>query len=80
MAELMQPDQKESRICSDALADEGYVLMLASTGKVAKCTAGSPVYGVAFADTKNKVTGTAEAEKPVAILKAGSKAKVQYAI
>jgi len=80
MSEMQTPAQKESRICGDALDDEGYVLMLNNDGTVSKCTAGSPAYGVGFADTKNKVNGTAEADKPVAIVKKGAKAKVQYAV
>jgi len=68
----------ESRECTDALDDEGYVLMLASTGKVAKCTAGSPAYGIAYKSTKNPVTGTAEANKQVAIVRAPKEAYVQY--
>lgn len=77
MAERQTPEQKESRICSDALDDEGYVLMLASTGKVALCTAGSPAYGVGYKSTKNLVTGVAAINKPVAIVKKGSIAKVK---
>ena len=78
MSEEQDPSQYESRETTDALDDSGYVLMLANTGKVALCTAGSPAYGVAIADTKNKVTGVAAANKQVGILKKGAKAKVQY--
>ena len=77
MAEVMGAEAMESRECTDALDDEGYVLALASTGKVAKCAAGGAVYGIAYKSTKNPVSGTAEANKPVAIVRKPKKAKVQ---
>jgi len=63
---------------TDALDDEGYIMKLADTGKVAKCAAGDPVFGIAFKSTKNPVTGTAEANKQVAILQTPKYAYVQY--
>jgi len=64
--------------CTDALDDEGYVLMLASTGKVAKATAGAAAFGIALTSTKDKVTGTATANKQVAVLQTPKYAYVQY--
>jgi len=80
MAEFLGAEAMESRECTDALDDEGYVLALASTGKVAKCAANGAVYGVGYKSTKNPVTGTAEANKQVAIIRAPKQAYVQYAI
>lgn len=77
MSQTMGAEEMESRECTDALDDEGYVLMIASTGKVAKATAGSPVYGIAYKSTKDPITGIATANKHVAIVRASKKAKVQ---
>jgi len=78
MAEVMGAEAMESRICTDALDDEGYVLGYpGSAGKVAKALAGGKVYGIAYKSTKNPVTGTAEANKAVAIIRAPKIAKVQ---
>jgi hypothetical protein len=52
--------------------------MLASTGKVAKATAGAAAFGIALTSTKDKVTGTATANKQVAVLQAPKYAYVQY--
>ena len=81
MAETMGAEDRESRICSDALDDEGYVLGYpSSTGVVAKCAAGAKAYGIAFMSTKNPVTGVATANMPVAIVRKPKKAKVQYRV
>jgi len=80
MAETMGAEARESRECTDALDAEGYVLALATTGKVAKCAAGGKAYGVAYKSTKHPVTGTAQSNKQVAIIKAPKKANVLYAI
>ena len=79
MAEVLGAEANESRICSEALDDEGYVLGYpdATTKKVAKCAAGGKAYGIAYKSTKNIITGTAEADKAVAIIRAPKKAKVK---
>ena len=64
--------------CTDALDDEGFVLTLASTGKVAKAVAGGAAFGVAFTSTKDKVTGTAVANKQVGVVQTPRYAYVQY--
>jgi len=54
----------------DALDDSGYVLTFGTAaGKVKKATASDVVLGFAFASTKNPVTGTAEANKMVGVIK-----------
>lgn len=79
MAEVLGAEAMESRECTDALDDEGYILGYpGSDGKVAKCLADSPVYGVAYKSTKHPVTGTAEANKEVAIVRQPKIAYVQY--
>lgn len=64
--------------CTDALDDEGYVLSLANTGKVAKAVAGGAAFGIGLTSTKDKVTGVATANKQVAVLQAPKFAYVQY--
>lgn len=80
MSEKQGAEARESRECTDALDDEGYVLALATTGKVAKCAAGGSAYGVNYKSTKHQVTGVAEANKQVAIVNGNKKAYVQFAI
>lgn len=77
MAEVSESDILSFE-CTDALDDEGYVLMLANTGKVAKATAGSPAFGIGFTSTKDKVTGTAIANKQVGVVQSPRYAYVQY--
>jgi len=65
--------------CSDALDDEGYVLGYPDASSiVAKALADGKAFGIAFKSTKNPVTGTAEANKQVAVLQAPKYAYVQY--
>ena len=78
MSETMGAEARESRECDVALDDEGYVLQLESTGHVTKCAVGGKAYGVAFKSTKHPVTGVAQANKQVAIVRAPKKAMVQY--
>ena len=54
----------------DALDDSGYVMTFGSAaGKVKKAGASDVILGFAFASTKNPITGTAEANKMVGIVK-----------
>ncbi|KXH76251.1 MAG: hypothetical protein AM326_03055 [Candidatus Thorarchaeota archaeon SMTZ-45] len=79
MSEVRGADSNESRECSDALDAEGYVLgMPDANGIVAKCAADAQVYGVAQKSTKHPITGTAEADKEVGVLRAPKFAMVQY--
>jgi len=78
MAQIKGAEEMESRECTDALSDEGFVLELANTGKVNKAAANAGVYGIAYASTKDPVTGTALANKQVTIVKAPKIAYVQY--
>jgi len=77
MAEVSESDILSFE-CTDALDDEGYVLSLANTGKVAKCVAGGAAFGIGFTSTKDKVTGTAIANKQVGVLQAPKYAYVQF--
>ena len=61
----------------DALDDSGYVLMLKTTGNVAKCTAGVQPIGVNYMSTKNPITESAESGVRVGIVSDGV-AEVQY--
>jgi len=71
----MEPISLES---TDALAEDGFVLNLASTCKVAKATAGQAAFGVNEVSTLNAVTGVAEANKQVAVVQSPRYAYVQY--
>jgi len=54
----------------DALDDSGYVMTFGSgAGKAKKAGASDVILGFAFASTKNPITGTAEANKMVGIVK-----------
>ena len=77
MSSRLKSCENESRICTSALDDEGHVLALANTGKVALCAAGGKAYGVGLKSTKNLVTGVAAANKSVAVLKKTTIAKVK---
>jgi len=74
---LSEEYERESRICEEALDDKGYIVSIetgltTTDGNVKKATSTYyEVYGVVTHDTKNKVTGTAVADKPVAIKKSG---------
>ena len=61
----------------DALDDGGYVVMLKTNGKVAKCTADTQPFGINYMSTKHPITGTAQANVKVGIITEGV-AEVQY--
>jgi hypothetical protein len=69
-----------SKTCTDALDDDGYVLTLANTGKVAKAKSGEAAYGINEVSTLNSVTGVAVANKEVAVVQGPRFAYVQYSI
>ena len=78
MAQALGAEEMESRQCSDALDGEGYVLGYPdANGIVAKVAAGGKVYGVAYMSTKDQ-TGTAIANKQVAIIRKPKIAYVRY--
>jgi len=79
MAVVIGAEGMESRECTDALDDEGYILGYPNAnGQVAKCPANGAVYGVAYKSTKHPITGDAEANKQVAIVHAPKIAYLQF--
>ena len=57
--------------CTDALDAAGYVLELVSAGTVQKASSGAIPFGVAAKSTKDPISGTAQANQYVAILRRG---------
>lgn len=79
MALAHKPGTMLSFKCTDALDEKGYVLALADDGTVHKCAVGARYFGVAFKDTKNPITDSAEDNRNVPVIVDGV-AYVQYEI
>lgn len=72
MAQVLRPEDLDEAITSDALDDIGYVMEYTSSGiQKHSGTAGKPIAGIAYKSTKNPITGTAEANKHVALVRYG---------
>ena len=78
MALARLTDEMWHAVCEDALDDYGYLLIIgASAGQVKKADGSAKVVGVAFKSTVNPITGDAEADKEVAIVRHGQ-ARVKF--
>ncbi|RLE66991.1 MAG: hypothetical protein DRJ38_00025 [Thermoprotei archaeon] len=68
---LVQHEESVYVTCSDALDDYGYVLSLQSSGNAHKCTNTELPIGIALTSTKDPITGTAQSDQKVAIVRRG---------
>jgi len=68
---LVQHEEHIYETCSDALDDYGYVLSLQTSGYLHKCTNSELPFGIALTSTKNPITGSAQSNQKVAVVRTG---------